>query len=196
MPSFPDFDNTAPSAINDGFLKTLPYCKLATIGNADIQGLNAGDSIDGVFIAEGDKIAIRAQTDATENGVYVMGGQGLERPDYLDSLADFGNGVIIPITHGATYAGKAFKVLPPAGPLGSADVVFSDYENWLATESKTVSGAAFDNGAPGSKTVSGAAFDNGAPGSKTIAGATFDNSAPGSKTVPGATFDNTAPESI
>lgn len=178
MPLFPDFDNTPPGCISGGALKVLAFCRLASTGNVNVQGLNAGDSMDGETIAEGDRIAIIAQTDATENGVYLMDDHGLSRATDFDSIAELGSGVIVPILEGATYANKAFKVIPPAGAIDAVDIAFAAYGNWMPTTSISLATQAFDNTAPVAATLVSQAFENDAPASKSIAGTTFDNTAP------------------
>lgn len=44
-----------------------PPCKVATTENITLSGLA---SVGGITISEGDRILVRAQTDATENGIY------------------------------------------------------------------------------------------------------------------------------
>lgn len=52
-------------------------CRVATTGNVDLAtGLAAGQVIDGVTLATGDRVLVRAQTAATENGIYVAPASG------------------------------------------------------------------------------------------------------------------------
>jgi hypothetical protein len=46
--------------------------RAVSIANVDIATLNAGDSIDGVPLATGDRVLLKNQTTGTENGIYVV----------------------------------------------------------------------------------------------------------------------------
>ena len=49
--------------------------RCATTANITIaSALNAGDSIDGVVLAEGDRVLVKNQSTASQNGIYIAGG--------------------------------------------------------------------------------------------------------------------------
>lgn len=52
-------------------------CRVATTVNVSIStGLESGDVIDGITLATGDRILVKDQTDASENGIYVVQASG------------------------------------------------------------------------------------------------------------------------
>lgn len=67
----------------------LTQVKLGTVLNIDlVEALNIGvDTIDGKLFQAGDRILVKAQTNRTENGIYVVGSDGL-----LARSSDFANG--------------------------------------------------------------------------------------------------------
>ena len=59
-------------------------CTVATTANITIAtALNSGDSIDGVTLANGDRVLVKDQSTATQNGIYVVG----DTPVRADDLA-------------------------------------------------------------------------------------------------------------
>ena len=53
-------------------LRTRIIAEAATTANVNLtNGLEAGDSIDGVTLVAGDRVLVKDQTDATENGLYI-----------------------------------------------------------------------------------------------------------------------------
>ena len=59
-------------------------CVAATTGNITIStALNSGDSLDGVTLANGNRVLVKDQSTASENGIYVVGSS----PSRADDLA-------------------------------------------------------------------------------------------------------------
>ena len=59
-------------------------CVAATTGNITIStALNSGDSLDGVTLADGNRVLVKDQSTASENGIYVVGSS----PSRADDLA-------------------------------------------------------------------------------------------------------------
>ena len=58
-------------------------CKVATTGNITIStDLNVGDTIDGIVLSEGDRVLVKNQTDASENGIYKAGSSPARSEDF------------------------------------------------------------------------------------------------------------------
>ena len=194
MTQMTPFANEAPTLMPSPNLPVLAVARLASTANADIQGVEAGDSIDGVVLILGDSVVFKNQTDATENGVYFLSGQGLSRRDDFGSSANIAGGAIVPVSIGTTNGGKAFKVAPPGGALGTVDIVFSEYEEWQGPESKSVESQSFDNTAPDPASLESQEFDITAPESASVQDLAFDDTPPSESSVADQAFDNTAPE--
>jgi len=70
-------------SVSEG-LDVKQSCQVATTANITIAtALNSGDSIDGVTLANGDRVLVKDQSTATQNGIYVVG----DTPARADDLA-------------------------------------------------------------------------------------------------------------
>lgn len=69
----------------------------------------AGDTIDGVVLAAGDRILIRNQSSSSENGIYVVNSSGAPTrasdADTYDKLI----GAVVPVLSGTEHAGHAYN---------------------------------------------------------------------------------------
>lgn len=79
-------------------------------------------TIDGVNLAAGDKVLLVGQTAANENGLYVYNGAGaaLTRAVELATQQQFGQGLEIGVTSGATNAGASWIYSGVANPVITA----------------------------------------------------------------------------
>lgn len=101
----------------------------AAIGsNVDLSSaLVDGASLGGVTLATGDRVLPFAQTDASENGIYIVAASGAaSRSTDADSSVEVTSGMHVEATEG-TYQGVAF-LLDTADPivLGTTDLTFID----------------------------------------------------------------------
>lgn len=82
---------------------TLAKARVATTAALDLA--SPGTAIDNVFLASGDRVLVKDQTDAKENGVYVWSGGtvSLNRASDFDSTQAL-DGAVIEISQGATNA--------------------------------------------------------------------------------------------
>jgi len=140
----------AGDAVNKSQLDTA-VGDLTTIINEQIQGLKpkaavraattgpltlasdfeAGDTIDTVLLSAGDRILIKDQAAASENGIYVVQVSGAPvRATDFDSLTpvDEINGAYVPVQEGAENEGKFFvqqgSVTQVDGGVGASDINF------------------------------------------------------------------------
>ncbi len=58
-----------------GVFRTVKV-RAASTANATIASLDAGQSLDGVTLAQGDRVLLKNQTAGAENGVYVINADG------------------------------------------------------------------------------------------------------------------------
>ncbi|MGL5074796.1 MAG: hypothetical protein ACRDBG_02995 [Waterburya sp.] len=96
-------------AVAEG-LKPKAAVRVATTANITIAtALNSGDVIDGVTLANGDRVLVKDQTSAEENGIYVVSATPARSTDF-DSLSpiDEINGSIVAVQEGTVNAGKIF----------------------------------------------------------------------------------------
>lgn len=82
-------------------------CRVATTASITLSGLQ---SIDGVTVAEDDRVLVRTQSDSTQNGIYVAATSTWSRALDFDGNTDFVTGTLIPIASGTLYGGQIFRV--------------------------------------------------------------------------------------
>ena len=93
-------------------LKTRIITRVATTANVNLSNaLENGDTLDGITLVTGDKVLVKDQTDATENGIYLVPASGAASrdPDFntVDELA----GQLVIVQEGSTEADRIFYVL-------------------------------------------------------------------------------------
>ena len=108
-------------------LKTRIITRVATTANINLSNaLENGDTLDGITLATGDKILVKDQTDATENGIYdvVASGAATRNTDY-DTVAELAGQLVI-VQEGSTNADKIFLCTTDnSGSIGSVNIVFT-----------------------------------------------------------------------
>ena len=146
----PKFDtvtiNTEPSNDNDAV--TVKYVN-DRVNGLDITGLNIKESvalsttedislnntttfIDGVTVSNGDRILVKHQTDAKENGIYVVNNGVWTR------ASDFNNGdevknVFVFVENGTVNAAKGFiQSNPGFATIGQDDITFTQFNGTYA----------------------------------------------------------------
>src|SRR5690606_15881658 len=90
--------------------ETVAYkapCRLATLGNVTLDGLQ---TIDGEMTAAGDRVLVRAQSDAKQNGIWIAAAGLWQRARDFDSNRDITRGTRVTVTDGATLAGKEYQI--------------------------------------------------------------------------------------
>jgi hypothetical protein len=103
--------------------------RVAATGDVDISTeLEAGDSIDGVTLAEGDLVLLPAQTAAAQNGIYVVSASGAaSRHSDFDAYDDH-PGRFFSVKEGAANADTLWHCTSDdGGTLGATALVFSQF---------------------------------------------------------------------
>ena len=81
--------------------------RVATTANITIAtALNVGDSIDGVTLADGDRVLVKDQSTASQNGIYVAGASPARSDDMAASSE--AAGVFVFVEEGSTNADNGF----------------------------------------------------------------------------------------
>lgn len=75
--------------------------KVATSANITLEGLQ---TIGSVTLAAGDRVLVKDQTDATENGIYEADTSGWQRTKDFDSGREIANGTRVAVGAGSVYA--------------------------------------------------------------------------------------------
>ena len=124
------------SVVNDAetaleFIKTavkLPVVAASTANVALATDVEAGDALDGVTLAENDRILLKNQTTASENGIYVVAATGAPaRSADFDDDADVEGGVFVAVNNEGTVNGDTIWMLSDDDTV----VVGTDNQTWV-----------------------------------------------------------------
>lgn len=116
-----------------GAAKLHPPCRVVSTSNIFIAtALNAGDSIDGVTLANGDRVLVAGQSTTSQNGIYVAGVTPSRAVDMQDG--DGAAGAVIVVTSG-THSGSVWSCRQGAGSdvVGSNSLTFGTFQGSDAT---------------------------------------------------------------
>lgn len=98
-------------------------CLAATTGNITLSG---EQTIDGVSVVTGDRVLVKNQTDASENGLFVADSGAWSRTDDADQDAEVTSGLTVFIEEGTTNGGTGWT-LTTSGTIvvGTTDLTFT-----------------------------------------------------------------------
>lgn len=103
--------------------------KLASTANVTLaNGVENGDTLDGVALVTGDRILLKDQTTATENGIYVVAASGAPSRAADADQGDLTGGAFFFVEQGSTNADNGFVCTNNGTPtLGSDNIVFAQF---------------------------------------------------------------------
>ena len=108
-------------------LRTRTIAEAGSTANVDISnGLENGDTIDGVTLVTGDRVLLKDQTDATENGLYlaVASGAASRDPEH-DTIAEL-SGQMVVVNQGTANDNKIFLCTTDSdGVIGSTNITYT-----------------------------------------------------------------------
>ena len=108
-------------------LKTRIITRVSTTANIDLTAdLQNGDTLDGVTLSTGDKVLVKDQSNATQNGIYdvVASGTATRNTDY-DTVAELAGQLVI-VQEGTVGADRIFLCTTDnSGSIGSTDITFT-----------------------------------------------------------------------
>ena len=132
-----------PSPVDDADAATKAYVdansqgldvkssvRVATTGNVDLSSALAnGSTVDGVTLSSGDRILVKNQTDASENGIYVAQASGAAvRATDFDSDPEVTSGAFTFVEEGTANGSNGYVlVTPEAITVGSTDMSFEQF---------------------------------------------------------------------
>jgi len=111
-----------------GVVNTM-FARAASTANATIATLDAGQTLDGVTLAEGDRVLLKNQTTPAENGVYVIRADGNAAVRAADWAA--GMDVVtyaVRVTAGTANANTVWAVYAEPAVVGTHDPQFIKHE--------------------------------------------------------------------
>ena len=97
---------------------------------AGSSGLEAGDTIDGVTLVAGDRVLLKNQTDASENGIYVAVASGGTpgRSSDADASVDVTSGMFVFVEEGTTNADQGYVLTTNnVITLNTTDLTFTQF---------------------------------------------------------------------
>ena len=119
-------------------------CQVATVANVDLATeLEAGDSIDGYTLIEGDRVLVKDQSTASENGIYIVPSSGAaSRSADFDSNDDNLEGAVVSIIQGSTNSDAQFICTSDNINIGVSAIAWSQYgiNSSIATEDEAEQG--------------------------------------------------------
>jgi hypothetical protein len=101
--------------------------RVASQANVTISG--PGASVDGVTLANGDRVLLAGQSTGTQNGIYTFQGaaSAMARAMDADSAGEIQDGTLVAVSEG-TYAGSQYiQTATPSGAPGSWTMVWTVY---------------------------------------------------------------------
>lgn len=100
--------------------------RLASTGNLALAGLL---TVDGVVSEIGDRILVKDQTNATENGIYTASERDWQRAPDSNSSNNMIGAMKVAVQEGDTHAGDVWNLDTDRPDLGDDDIVFSLFLN-------------------------------------------------------------------
>lgn len=86
-----------------------------------------GDTVDGAVLATGDRILIKNQAAASENGIYIVAASGAPTRSFdADSTTDLNNATVS-VTSGTTNAGTSWTQTTANPTVGSSNIVWAQF---------------------------------------------------------------------
>lgn len=110
-------------------LRTRIIAECASTANVNISNaLEAGDAIDGVTLVAGDRVLLKDQSTASENGLYLAvanGAGAASRDPEHDSIAELSGGMIV-VNQGSVNDNKIFLCTTDnTGSVGSTSITYT-----------------------------------------------------------------------
>ena len=110
-------------------LRTRIIAECASTANIDLSnGLEAGDAIDGVTLVAGDRVLVKNQSTATENGLYLAVGSGAgaaSRDPEHNTIAELSGGMVV-VNQGTANDNKIFLCTTDTdATLGSTSITYT-----------------------------------------------------------------------
>lgn len=109
-------------------------CRVATTSNVAIAtALNAGDTIDGIVLVAGDRVLVKSQSTASQNGIYVAGATparafDMDQDSSSDVPAEEVLGAFVFVLDGATLGQTLWYCdLTESPVLGADDITFAQF---------------------------------------------------------------------
>lgn len=129
------------NGLNQGVAYKAPV-RVATTANITLSG---EQTIDGIAVVANDRVLVKDQTDAKENGIYIASASAWARSADFDGSRDVTEGTLFMVLYGSTSAGFLYKLTTTTDPVdfGVDDITFSIALDLSAISSITAFGLSF-----------------------------------------------------
>ncbi|MCL4724209.1 MAG: hypothetical protein KJZ90_08055 [Rhodocyclaceae bacterium] len=113
---------------------SLPRVRVATTGNIDINSMSEPVIIDGVYLADGDRVLVKDQAVASQNGIYFWRAaySRLERSSDADSPAELA-GMVVEVQQGTLNARSIWRQNATSLAVGTTALSWTNFRVKVAT---------------------------------------------------------------
>ena len=115
-------------------------CRVATQSNLNLS--SPGATIDGVTMASQDRVLVRAQSTASENGIYVWNGSAVAMTRSLDASTFAELEQAVTTVEEGTSAGSTYRQDQVNGTLGSSTISWASFGTAAPSASESTAGIA------------------------------------------------------
>ncbi len=128
-------------------------CRAATTASITLSGLQ---TIDGIALAEHDRVLVKDQSDATQNGIYEASSGNWSRAKDFDGSFDAVTGTRVFVTSGTSNSSKEYKVTT-ADPItvGTSSIAFAAAADAILTQAQNAADAASEDAAAAAASAAG-----------------------------------------
>lgn len=143
IPSPQTAGDIVPKSYVDSLVEGLAWkdsCRVATQSNLNLS--SPGSSIDGITMASGDRVLVRAQTSASENGIYIWNGAAVAMTRSLDASTFAELEQAVATVEEGTGASTTYRQDQVNGTIDSSNVNWVSFGTAAPAASETTSGVA------------------------------------------------------
>jgi hypothetical protein len=143
VPSPSAAGDVVPKSYVDSLVEGLAWkdsCRVATQANINLS--SPGSTIDGITMASQDRVLVRAQSTASENGIYVWNGSAVAMTRSLDASTFAELEQAITTVEEGTSAGTSYRQDQVNGTIDSSTVSWVTFGTSAPAASETTAGIA------------------------------------------------------
>lgn len=141
LPSPSSAGDAVPKSYVDSLVEGLAWkdsCRVATQGNINLA--SPGATIDGITIASQDRVLVRSQSTASENGIYVWNGSAVAMTRALDASTFAELEQAITTVEEGTNAGTTWRQDQINGTIGSSSISWVAFGTSAPSASESTAG--------------------------------------------------------
>ena len=143
LPSPSSAGDAVPKSYVDSLVEGLAWkdsCRVATQGNIDLA--SPGATIDGITMASQDRVLVRSQSTASENGIYVWNGSAVAMTRSLDASTFSELEQAVTTVEEGTSAATTYRQDQINGSIGSSSISWVAFGTSAPSASESTAGIA------------------------------------------------------